>query len=186
MGMPRKKKGLHRHHIIPKHAGGEDTPENIVYLTPEDHAKAHLELYEKYGRVGDLMAYNYLITNWCNGRAMSGYKQTQEHVEKRIANIDYEQVSKKLKGRVSPTKGMKFGEPSEETKQKISEATTGKRKDNSKGLMGQAWKGKESPNSKGYYCIGCQEKVPPSRITRHEKCFREFASRGREEIHQTS
>ena len=42
MSLPPKKKGFHRHHIVPKHMGGEDIKENIVYLTPEEHALAHL------------------------------------------------------------------------------------------------------------------------------------------------
>ena len=38
---------LHKHHKIPKHSGGSDDPENIVYLTPEEHAEAHKKLYEE-------------------------------------------------------------------------------------------------------------------------------------------
>ncbi len=52
---------MHRHHKIPKHAGGTDDPENIVLLTPEEHAAAHMELYETYGRREDLGAYNLLM-----------------------------------------------------------------------------------------------------------------------------
>lgn len=40
----------HKHHIIPKHAGGSDDPSNIVVLTVEEHAEAHRKLYEKHGR----------------------------------------------------------------------------------------------------------------------------------------
>lgn len=48
---------IHRHHIIPKHMGGTDDPDNIIELTVEEHALAHLELYEKYGKKEDLCAY---------------------------------------------------------------------------------------------------------------------------------
>ena len=47
----------HRHHIIPRHMGGTDDPENLVFLTPEEHAKAHQELYEKYGKLEDYLAW---------------------------------------------------------------------------------------------------------------------------------
>ena len=54
-------KQKHKHHIIPKHMGGTDEPSNIIELSREEHAKAHLELYEKYGKMQDLGAY-YLLT----------------------------------------------------------------------------------------------------------------------------
>lgn len=47
----------HKHHIIPKHMGGTDDPENLISLTPLEHAKAHRELYEKYGKMGDYLAW---------------------------------------------------------------------------------------------------------------------------------
>lgn len=55
--------GKHRHHIIPRHMGGTDTPDNIAYLTPKQHAEAHLELYREYGKEEDLWAYRQLISN---------------------------------------------------------------------------------------------------------------------------
>ena len=47
----------HKHHIIPKHAGGTDDPSNLMELTVEEHAEAHRILYEKYGRLQDKMAW---------------------------------------------------------------------------------------------------------------------------------
>jgi hypothetical protein len=175
MDLP-KKKGYHRHHIVPKHAGGDDSKENLVYLTPEEHALAHLELYEKYGKYEDAMAYNQLSRNVESGFSLDGYKQSEEHIRKRIESIDYEQVSKTLKERYQNqphhSLGKKNGPPSEETKKKISEATTGKKKDNSKGLMGGARKLHDGGNYR-YMCIKCKQPVSPSRINRHNKCFKE-------------
>jgi len=37
--------------------GGNDDPSNIVELTVEEHAQAHYELWEKYGKNEDLLAY---------------------------------------------------------------------------------------------------------------------------------
>ena len=50
----------HKHHIIPRHAGGTDDPSNIVELTIEEHAEAHRKLYKKYGRWQDKVAWKSL------------------------------------------------------------------------------------------------------------------------------
>lgn len=47
----------HIHHIIPKHLGGTDDPENLVELTVEEHAEAHRVLYEQHGRWEDYLAW---------------------------------------------------------------------------------------------------------------------------------
>jgi len=47
----------HKHHIIPRHAGGTDDPSNIVKLTVAEHAEAHRVLYEKHGKKEDWLAW---------------------------------------------------------------------------------------------------------------------------------
>ena len=47
----------HKHHIIPKHAGGTDDPSNLVELTVAEHAEAHRALYEKHGKKEDWLAW---------------------------------------------------------------------------------------------------------------------------------
>jgi len=47
----------HKHHIIPRHAGGTDDPSNLVELTVEEHALAHKMLYEQYGKEQDRIAW---------------------------------------------------------------------------------------------------------------------------------
>lgn len=37
--------------------GGSDEPSNIIYLSPKDHAIAHAELYLKYGKHEDYVAF---------------------------------------------------------------------------------------------------------------------------------
>lgn len=48
---------LHKHHIIPKHAGGTDDPSNLIYLTVEEHAEAHRLLFEQHGCWQDELAW---------------------------------------------------------------------------------------------------------------------------------
>lgn len=50
----------HWHHIVPKHAGGDNSPENLIHLTVEEHAEAHKVLYETYGRWQDKIAWKTL------------------------------------------------------------------------------------------------------------------------------
>lgn len=47
----------HKHHKIPRHAGGGDELENIELLSVKEHAQAHLELYKKHGRWQDKIAW---------------------------------------------------------------------------------------------------------------------------------
>ena len=47
----------HLHHIIPKHMGGTDEPENLIELTVEEHAETHKKLWEQYGRWEDRLAW---------------------------------------------------------------------------------------------------------------------------------
>ena len=51
----------HIHHIIPKHMGGTDDPSNLIELSRQEHAMAHMKLYEQYRKKEDLGAY-YLLT----------------------------------------------------------------------------------------------------------------------------
>ena len=65
----------HKHHIIPRHMGGSDDTSNLVELTVAEHAQAHKELYEKYGKKEDLCAY-YML---------SGRNQDPEFVRARAS-----------------------------------------------------------------------------------------------------
>lgn len=89
---------LHKHHIIPKHAGGTDDPENLVYLTVEQHAEAHKKLYEEHGRWQDRLA-------WQGLAGIIGH-------EDRIAEIN-KQNGLRNKGRPSKNKGRKYPQISE-------------------------------------------------------------------------
>ena len=51
---------IHRHHIIPKHAGGSDDPSNLIDLSVEAHAEAHRILWEQNGMTADFVAWKML------------------------------------------------------------------------------------------------------------------------------
>ena len=47
----------HKHHIIPRHMGGTDDPDNLIELTIEEHAESHRKLWEQHGRYQDYYAW---------------------------------------------------------------------------------------------------------------------------------
>jgi hypothetical protein len=56
----------HLHHIIPKHMGGSEEPDNLVRLYIKEHAQAHFDLWKKFGHIEDKIAWECL-----SGRKLS-------------------------------------------------------------------------------------------------------------------
>jgi hypothetical protein len=50
----------HKHHIIPRHMGGTDDPDNLVKITVEQHAALHKQLWEDLGNKEDYVAWQCL------------------------------------------------------------------------------------------------------------------------------
>lgn len=46
-----------KHHIVPRHAGGTNAPENIAFLTCRQHILVHLLRYLEFGQKQDFLAY---------------------------------------------------------------------------------------------------------------------------------
>ena len=112
--LPRQKSNLHRHHIVPRHMGGSDSAENIVYLSVEDHAEAHRVLWEKYDKEEDYIAW----------KALSGQLTKADATKRAIINSNKTRVvsektrlliGEKSKGRQSKLHYI----TSEKTKEKI-------------------------------------------------------------------
>ena len=80
-----KPKIKHKHHIIPRHAGGTDDPSNLIELSIEEHAQAHLNLYEQHGDQRDLLAHRMLLGQVTNAEAnalLRKLPKTQQHKDK--------------------------------------------------------------------------------------------------------
>jgi hypothetical protein len=107
---------MEKHHIIPKSEGGDDTYDNLVYLTPKEHFIAHKLLYKieptNYNRMlSFLMMSNRFNIKWGNlyEEARIGFSNNHHYKTDRIKLI------------MSKPK-------TEEHKKKISEANKGKPK----------------------------------------------------------
>lgn len=57
------KSGLHKHHIVPMHAGGTNEESNYTYLTPIEHSFAHSLLWQMYHDPNDLRSMYMLGVN---------------------------------------------------------------------------------------------------------------------------
>ena len=108
---------MHKHHIIPKHAGGTDDASNIIELTTEQHAEEHRKLFEQYARWQDYVAWKALsgaigkeeIQRMAASEAMKKRKRTSKEFQKgwetrrkngwKYSEEIKKSVSKALKGR---------------------------------------------------------------------------------------
>ena len=145
----------HKHHIIPKHAGGSNDKSNIIELTVEQHSEAHRILYEKYGRWQDKIAWKALSGQITSDEARrqatiktwSGRKHTDEaiqnikdgikkstYVRKPHTQSTKKRISEALIGHsVSDESRLKMSNSqigrivSEKTREKISKANKGKK-----------------------------------------------------------
>lgn len=120
----------HKHHIVPRHAGGTDDPSNLIELTIEEHAEAHRALYEQYGRWQDRIAWQTL-----SGQISSYEAARQARREANLGNKHFEgkthteetrkkisEFQKKAKIGTKHREGKTF---TDESKNKISEGLKG-------------------------------------------------------------
>lgn len=56
-----------KHHIVPRHAGGDDSKDNIVTLTFRQHLFIHRLRWKAYGELPDLFAFN-MMSGWTEER----------------------------------------------------------------------------------------------------------------------
>lgn len=83
----KKPKKFHKHHIVPKHMGGDDSEDNIIKLGYKDHREAHLILAECFPidseyRWKNLLSANYL-NHWTSDEILSnGWIVSEDTIEK--------------------------------------------------------------------------------------------------------
>ncbi len=107
--------GKHIHHIIPRHVGGTDDPENLIELTVEEHAEAHRKLWEEHNRWQDFVAW----------KALSGQIEIDDLRREisRLANLGRKHSPEAIK-KIKDARALQI--TTEETRAKMSKARRGK------------------------------------------------------------
>jgi hypothetical protein len=172
----------HTHHIIPRHMGGSDDPSNLIEITREEHAQAHLKLYEHHGKKEDMGAY-YLLSGQSDEAAqicssLGGTVQGKINAENghmaRIQKLGDVVAAGKKGGATTISRGKgAFGDPNERLKSaKKGGLTQGKRNAESGHLkrisqlvnprnLGKYW----ITNGKNNKMIDCSEIVPEGYVS---------------------
>lgn len=82
----------HKHHLIPRHRGGNDDPSNLVEVTINQHIMFHWCEYQRLGLKEDLIAYKFL-----SGSHPGGWNE----------GLDRPEHSQRMTGRGNPMFGLK-------------------------------------------------------------------------------
>ena len=127
----------HRHHIVPKHAGGTNVPSNIVLLTIEEHAEAHWLLWVEFGRWQDEIAWRMLAglipfeearrltaIKFNTGRVVS--EETRRKTSLALMGRSTGPHSEEWKAKIAASLIKAELKMSEETKKKLIAANTGR------------------------------------------------------------
>jgi len=142
----------HKHHIIPRHAGGTDNSDNIIELSIEEHAEAHRQLFLEHGRWQDEIAW----------KTLAGMIDGQEaHRQKQI-----------LGGAMSDNRKYSISKGSKAlwNKPGMREHLSKKRQEQH-AILGNPMKGKKQ---KRMSCLKCHKELPVNQLPAHkQKCHKE-------------
>lgn len=111
----KSKKLTQIHHKIPKHMGGSNDPINLEELTIREHAMAHKNLWEKYGKKEDFIAWKML-----EGKTEDCEEQRILLAKEKFKEFLISEESKKWKKNISDS--LKGKKQSNETKFKKSQS----------------------------------------------------------------
>lgn len=135
----------HKHHIVPKHMGGSDDPSNLVELTIEEHAQAHLDLYNEHGWHQDLVAHRMLLGQVTKAEAIKELQQKPKSIAWK------KKKSERMTGENNPQYGKTT---SDKQKKAVSKAMLGKKKDYQVTCNWPTMKGKENPRARKIHADG--------------------------------
>jgi TolA-binding protein len=177
----------HKHHIIPKHAGGSNDPSNLAILTIEEHSEAHRILYEKYGLWQDKCAWLALSKQITNADATK-YAQrmgrlnkpmSEETKEKiRLVHLGKSESQESIEKRRQSNTGKKRAIRSEEWCNNISKGKKGKsikgtsHTNETKEKISMAKKGQSYNKGRVFSkicCPLCQKEVSFNRLSVHQQ-----------------
>ena len=147
-----------KHHILPRSLGGTNLPNNLVKLTGREHFICHWLLVKMVtGPAREKMIYAFRMMR-VTSRDHSGNRYKTKLTSRIFAKYrkeHFEIHSKNMKGRISPTKGKKFGPQSIELRLRNSQSNMGKNLGKEPGN-----KGKPQPD-----CIKNKKRKPKPIVT---------------------
>jgi hypothetical protein len=112
----------HKHHILPRHAGGSDNPSNIIKVNVAMHAFLHKQLYEEHGRWQDKIAYKHLEGTISSQQAIQEIRiQANLGNKHRLGKPKSQEEKKKISNSLKGTKR------TEESKRKQSQTLSGRK-----------------------------------------------------------
>jgi hypothetical protein len=168
----------HKHHIIPKHAGGSDDPNNLVELTVEDHAIAHYVRYKIYGDWQDELAWRGLsfrmskeeIVREAASKATKGKTYEEIHGVEKAKQLKQLRAQSLIKNRKGKSWEQIFGEEKAEQRKKSAserrKRLNGPHSELTKEKMRQKKTGKKQSRCS---CIQCHKEVSINNLTNHYK-----------------
>lgn len=190
-----RRDGLHAHRILPGHEGGTYSSDNIAYLTRQEHRIVHKIRYRLYGFKGDKIAAAWLSGKLSDdeveklkleGAKRGGQIAAAKHKQLKIGLFGLTSERKSEIGKIGgndPKSGFHNPEVQQRNSRKGNSALAEKRKadpewwNSVKAKQSEAMIGRQPSNKSDFYCIGCHQKVQPSRILRsHKSCFAKFKS----------
>ena len=138
----------HTHHIVPRYASGTDDPSNLIKLTVEEHAEAHLKLYEEHGQWQDYVAWKALSGQISYSDASYlAWKEGAYRGTLHLKGKTYEEA---------------YGDRAEERRQQIVDSN--KRR---KGIKYKSMNRRWSTNDIKVSCIKCRHKTSLPQLNRH-------------------
>ena len=133
----------HKHHIIPRHMGGTDDPDNLIELTVEEHAEAHRKLYEEHGRWQDKLAWK-ALSGQVSSAEISQIAR-KEAMKERWTEEAREEQRQKWTGERNPMYGKTT---TQKQKDAVSKAMKGKKKNYAIKSNWPTKSGKDNPRSR--------------------------------------
>ena len=127
---------IERHHVLPKCMGGDNSSNNLVNLTAEEHYVAHQFLVKMYPSVGGLVTAAVRMAKQCTGNKAYGWlrRRHAERVSVRMRGHKFNLGRKRTsEEKLKISLALKGVVKSEETRRRMSLAQVGNQK--AKGLI---------------------------------------------------
>jgi hypothetical protein len=160
---------VERHHIKPKSLGGPDDPENLVWLTAEEHLEVHLLLVNMVEDKESRRKMHSAAVRMCNPQSRNQQrlfkKDDYSELRKKCATLHSEYMKLKHAGSGNPFFNKKH---TEESKKLISLGGKGlKRSDSTRKNLSKSKLGDKNPATRTVTCPHCNKTGKAGGMLKH-------------------